>query len=314
MIFDADSSEAGFNWRELEVIKFIERNPNKDKEFVIDYCNREGIGSRVIISQLIDELIEKNIINDGKNKKNQKSYKLSANSKNLLLIIPKDLDEIVEQFKLFLSKTSESTDEEKSTKNNRIRIIRKNKDGIIPKNVISLLQFSAIEIINDVYMFYFVNILPHKLDNKEQINRLFSVYFSKVSEMYSYLISGSNLNSQPVKLDDIRDSTLCRNYVKSKGQSTHERILGVIKICKGTNLEYQLNNLLDLLWRKNIESIILLYNLQCRSFSNLQSMKKDPSISGDVGFNAIEVLEKTHYFFDELIKEGGVSKIESLID
>ncbi|WP_415311980.1 hypothetical protein [Candidatus Nitrosocosmicus sp. FF01] len=298
--------------REIEILKFIERNPGKDKEFVIDYCNKEGIGSRVVISRLINDLIEKNIINDGKTKKNQKSYKLNVNSKNLLLIIPKDLDEIFEQFKLFMGKIGEIIEEEKSKDNSHIHAIKKN-DDTPPKNVLSILEFSIVEIINDVYMFYFVNVLPHKLDNKEQINRLYSVYFGKVSEMYSYLASDSFAIGQPFTLDDIRESTLCKNYVLSKGLSTYERVLAVKKICKGNNLEYHLNNLLDLLWTKNIESVILLYHLQYGSIVKSQSVKKDPSLQGDAMFDAIEVLEKIHYHFDELIKIGGMSKIESLI-
>ncbi|MGD9672082.1 MAG: hypothetical protein AB7U98_01230 [Candidatus Nitrosocosmicus sp.] len=298
--------------REIEILKFIERNPGKDKEFVIDYCNTEGIGSRVVISRLINELIEKNIINDGKTKKNQKSYKLNVNSKNLLLIIPKDLDEIFEQFKLFIDKVRELRSEEKST-NNSHNYDTKNKDTIIPKNVASILQFSIIEIINDVYMFYFVNILPYKLDNKEQINELYSVYFGKVSEMYSYLASGSIISSQPFTLDVIRESTLCRNYVISKGLSTSERVLAVKKICKANNLEHDLNSLLELIWIKNTETVILLYGLEHGSIHNLQSVKKDPSIESDALYDAIKVLEKAHHLFEGLIKEGGISKIESLI-
>lgn len=169
------------------------------------------------------------------------------------------------------------------------------------------------EIIKDVYLFFFVVILPHKLDNKDQINKLYSVYFGKVSEMYSYLASDSLTNTQPFNLDNIQQSVIYKNYVQSKGLNISEKVLAVKKICKRINLEYDLNNLLDLLWGKNIESVMLLYGLKDGSIDNLLLTEKDPNIHGITEIDTVRVLEKTHNYFEDLIKDGGISKIESLI-
>jgi hypothetical protein len=310
---NADSAETERTFREQEIIKFIDRNHGTDKEFVIDYCNKEGIGSRVVISRLINELIDKDVINDGKTKKNQKSYKLTVNSKNLLLIIPNDLDEIFEHFKGFVNKIDMSRKNEQIYQNFPQTSNRSTSEVRVNENILSLLKYDVIEIINDVYLFYFIVFLPYKLINKELINKLYSIYFEKISKMYSYLLSNSLPASQPYNLDNISETILYNKYVHCKGLNIHEKVLAAKKICKRISLDHDLDNILNLLWRKNIESIILLYGSKDGTIANLQSKKKVQTFEADVIYDTIDVLEKTHNHFDELIREGALSKIESLL-
>lgn len=89
--------------RKDKIIKYILDKPNVEEKQVLEYCIINGIGSRVTVFEAIKELLEENILYSGKERKNAKSYRLSVNIDKLLLITPKDLDKLLNEFKMSFS-------------------------------------------------------------------------------------------------------------------------------------------------------------------------------------------------------------------
>ncbi len=272
--------------RKDEIIKYLIDKPGKEEKDVLKYCLEKGIGSKVTVNQAIRELLEEDILDSGKERKNSKSYKLTVKSNNLLLIVPKDLDEIFQQFKAFIDKVKSPINGIYTNPSNRDKI-----DHLSPRNVVSLLQYYIIEIINDVYLFYFVTILPYQLNNKDQINRLYLYYFDKIIEMYSLISAVSLTNNQPFDPHEIQQSKLREYYIKSKQQSLHSRLYEVAQICENLGIEVDLYNLLSLLWSKNKESAISLYGLTERYNPNLPSEEKGQDINGRAIYDVDKRLE-----------------------
>jgi hypothetical protein len=246
--------------RKMRIIDYLTNDSNKEVNDVLQYCKNEGIGSKSTVTEAIKELLAEGKLNSGKKRKNSKSYSLSVNSDNLLLIIPKDLDKIFEQFKIFVDKVKQV--EKKKKFKNRVKIDASGtskKTNLVQKDSASLLQYDIIEIINDVYLFYFVVILPVRLHNENLINRLYSTYFNKISEMYSYTISDLSTENPLFNSDTDQQLLLYVNYMDSKGQNLWGRLYEIVKISEKMQIEDDLDDLLKLLWSKNTEPFLLLY-------------------------------------------------------
>ncbi|WP_134482702.1 hypothetical protein [Candidatus Nitrosocosmicus franklandus] len=246
--------------RKNRIIDYLTNEGNKRVKDVLNYCIKEGIGSKSTVTEAIQELLAEGILNSGKERRNSKSYSLSVNSDNLLLVIPKDLDNIFEQFKKFIDKVKQF--EKKKKFENRIEIEAigtSKKANLVQKDGASLLQYDMIEIINDVYLFNFVVILPARLHDENLINRLYSIYFNKISEMYLYVISDLSTENSPFNSDIDQQLLLYVNYMDSKGQNLWGRLYEIVKISEIMQIEDDLDNLLKLLWSKNTEPFLLLY-------------------------------------------------------
>ncbi|MDR4491597.1 MAG: hypothetical protein R2685_11965 [Candidatus Nitrosocosmicus sp.] len=241
--------------RKSRIIIYLTEYPDKEVKDVLNYCEKEEIGSKSTVTEAIKELLAEGKLNSGKKKKNSKSYSLSVNLDNLLLIIPKDLDEIFEQFKIFINKVKQ-VKRIKKFNNNDITGI--DNETTIDDHL-SLLQYDIVEIINDVYLFYFVIILPNQLDNDNLIAKLYSIYFGKISEMYSYIASDLYPENNSSDFDINLRFQLYNNYLYSKQLALSGKVSEVVKISEENNIEDDLDNLLRLLWSKNKVAFLLLY-------------------------------------------------------
>lgn len=243
------------NQRKDEIVNYLISHPYKEEKEVLKYCLEKGIGSKVTVNHAIRELLKEDILDPGKERKNSKSYKLTVKSNNLLLTIPKDLEEIFEQFKIFIDKVKELDRKNKFTTQN-------DSSGIEEETSIashlSFLQYDIIEIINDVYLFYFVIVLPNQLDNENLIAKLYSLYFRKVSEMYFYIVSDIHAKKDS-NFNKDQHFNLYENFVDSKELSLKNRLIEVVKISEKSNIGADLDRLLKLLWTKNKVAFLLLY-------------------------------------------------------
>jgi hypothetical protein len=277
--------------RKKEIIKYLLEKPGREEKEVLQYCLEKGIGSKVTVNEAIRELLEDEILDPGKERKNSKSYKLAVKSNNLLLIIPKDLDEIFEQFETLIDGVKQ-LEQVKAPINGSYKNLNKRRiKGPGPyQNVALSLQYHLIEIINDVYLFYFVTILPYLL-KKDQINRLYLDYFEKIITIYSHISSNSSTTIQPSNPDEIQPSKLQEYYIQSKQESLHSRLYEVAKICENIGIEVELYDLLRELWSKNKKSTVLLYGLPERFPQALVTKQEVQDINDD-----------TKYDFDKLIE------------
>ena len=291
------------------ILDFVAKNPECLKEDVVNHCI--GKGSRVIIFKELKELIEEGILDKGKKRENNRSYKLTVNSENLLLTIPQDLEQILKEFKTFTDKVKEKEQQGILIYYNHTHGGQKDV-GFYKniKNIVPLLPYNLVEIINDLYMFFFIVILPNKLNNRDHKKKLHSYYLENLSKMYSYIVKDYQSDIESYDLLNIRKSDLYSSYLNSKGLSAFRKVYELARVCRSINMEDCLYDVLDILWIRNEDSSFLLYDVE--TFSNADDayiLKKDISVPFRY---SSEVLNKIHYQVEFYIHLLEISNAEDL--
>ena len=115
-----------------------------------------------------------------------------------------------------------------------------------------------IDIINDVYTFYFIVILPKKIHDNIKIHKLYVVYFEILRKMYSYITGDSHRMDKPPNDSSIETSTLFKSYMASKQESIFSKVWNIAHICKVIGFEDELYEVLGYLWINNEELVVLL--------------------------------------------------------
>lgn len=263
-MMDGPGNEINNSNRRQAIIDFVKSHPECDKEVVIEYCKDKGIASRLTVRKTIDELQGEEILKIIKKKNNSKSYKLTVNSENLLVIIPRDLAEIFVQFKDFadtVKKLSQNENEIRHRIENSIygHSIGEDYQYYRLTESVPLLPYIIIDIINDVFTFYFICILPKKIDDQNHISKLNLIYFENISRMYSYLSKELRTllpdnESSPSTMDFPEEF-----YLKSKRYNNFTKACYISYLCAIFGIEDELYNVLDLLWIRNVETVSLMY-------------------------------------------------------
>jgi hypothetical protein len=238
--------------REL-IIEYVKKNPECFKENVIDFVTKKEMGSRVTIRKTINELRNDGILNVLKEKKNSRAYKLTIVSENLLLTIPQDLDELLLRFKIFVNAVKELCVSSQIPFNK--------SDGNIPesierekiaKHTIPLLYFT-LEIIHEVYSIFLRFVLPEKLDRKDQIVKLYMIYYQYIGQMYSLIIEeiGEYIPEFDSNLSN-RSIPYATQIINSVGTITNKTVL-LINTCNEYSLRRELFDILHFIWQKNVD-------------------------------------------------------------
>lgn len=290
------------------IIDYVGDNPECRKEDVISYCTKIGDGSRVTLSDSIKDLIEEGIINEGKEKKNSKSYKLTLVSGNVLLTLPQDLESILANFERFIKAVKNKFKSEVNINDNAVEIRITRRFAYESKAFFLFLPYYLIEIINSLYTFYFNFMLPKKIKKRSIITRLYSTYFENLSKMHSMVLIEI--------IDDIPNSTEIAVKIKSKmyqgaDESKYPELYPIyrtVRMCRINGLEEELYNILDLLWIKNEDACNLLYglNLEPKTIDQNVSVDKDNKVIEDEYMHPIQknqILYKIHLFIENMIVE-----------
>lgn len=294
--------------RKEQIIEYVTRNQECDKEKVITHCIEKKVGTKVTIRKAIDELAKEGILK--LNKKDFKSYRLTIPSGDLLLKISQDLEEIFVQFKDFVF---------------LIKKISEGKDGINTNETfskiytidqVSSLPIKLIDTIDDIFKFYFILILPKKIDDQKIIMKLISKYFENLNNMY--LLVTKELNFVPsYDLVSIQNSVLYKSYMQSKMDSFFTKIYSLVEICRELNIEENLYKVLDLVWSKNADSAALLYRNELAPPSLLiikQPNFKKPSkkLSKDNVVKISNVLDGIHECIESHFKGYEISEMAKM--
>jgi len=235
------------------IVEYIKKNPESEKEDVIAHCIKNGEGSRVTLSRSIQELIKEGIIKDGKVRKNSKSYKLTLVSENLLLTFPQDLEEIFLKFKNLISAVKEWCISPEFAYNKRFghvpELIDREK---IAKHTVPLLYFT-LEIINEICSIFLRFMLPDKLDRKDQIVKLYMIYYRFIGQMYSLIIEeiGEYIPKFDSNLSN-RSIPYATQIINSVGTITNKTVL-IINTCNEYSLQRELFDILHFVWQKNVD-------------------------------------------------------------
>jgi hypothetical protein len=258
-----DNNKTTVKMTKEAVIDYVKENPNCDKERVIRYCDDKGIASRVTVIKAIKELQYEGILNIHKRKNNSKSYVLTVDAESSLVTIPLILKDIFIQFQEFVDLVNELSKNEDD--------IHRRVDNSIYGDFIKtyynrvreslpLLPYILIDVINDTYTFYLIFFLSKKVNDQNQISKIFSIYFENISMIYSHL---------SIKLYNIlpensffysRSNPPHQLYLYSKIYHNFTRVCHLAYLCNIFGIEDSLYKVLDLLWIKNIESVSLMYN------------------------------------------------------
>lgn len=313
---DEESNSNSDQIRRKCIIDYVKKNPECEKEDVIIHCTEIGAGSRVTLGTTIKMLIEEGILNDGKKRKNSKSYKLTVVSENVLLVIPQDLEYIFTEFEKF-TKTVKKRFNSNSTIGYKILSNRNSrKFEYESKSSFPFLPYYVIEIINSLYTFYFNFILPKKIENKNVVTRLYSLYFKNLSSMYSIVLEElgdiiPNSNDIPAKIK----SKMYKGHFESE-QPELFPIYRTARMCRINGIEKELYIVLDMLWKKNEESCELLYALDLNpkiQDSHFLSSRKSDNLFEDANhIQNNKTLRKIHLLIDYYIyqQEKGEEEAE----
>lgn len=287
------------------IIDYVRKHPECQKETVISYCTKIGEGSRVTLGNSINDLIKEGILNEGKEKKNSKSYKLTVVSENLLLIIPQGLEDVfsrLSEFTKVVKKCIEQDDEHVSSRPTDDIISRMN--NYIAKNSLPFLPYYVTEIVNNLYTFYFNFVLPRKIEEKNFITKLYFLYFENLSKIYSSILL--ELGDNFLDIADL--STVVKsNLYQYDFVGEHPGLNPVYRtarLCRIIGIEEDLYKVLDLLWIKNEECCTLLYTLneeQKPNERNILNNKQNKKI--------MEIIYK-----NQLRENKMLAKIHTLID
>lgn len=292
--------------RQKCIIDYVKNNPECKKEDVISHCTEIGDGSRVTLCESIIYLIKEGILNEGKERKNSKSYKLTLVSGNVLLTIPQDLELILANFGRFTKavKSKFKSGINENYNPTEIRIARRFQYEA--KAFFPFLPYYVIEIIHSLYTFYFNFIIPKKVEKNSIITRLYSMYFESLSKMHSMIVRELS--------DAIPDSVEIAVKIKSKmyqgaGETKYPElylIYRTVRMCMINGCEEEIYDVLDSLWIKNEEVCNILYGL------NLEPKTRNQDVSLDKEINETEdrythqiqknqTLDKIHWFIDKTI-------------
>lgn len=302
------------------IIKYVKKYPECQKEDVIIHCSSIGEGSRVTLSKSIKELIDEGFLNEGKEKKNSKSFKLTVVDGNLLLTIPQDLQDIFSSLitftKIVRNKMNEEVESMNITSAVDMNSYVNKSEG---RKSLPLLPYYVTEIINNLYTFYFNFILPKKIERINMIRRLYSLYFESLSNVYPSILTelGDNVSHNP----DTYAQTKMDIY-EGHLQSDHPGLYPIyrtVRLCKINGIDEQLYEVLDQLWLKNMESSVLLYALSNNNESSKKESKRDrenmamdeTSFKDNTTYN--EILTQIHIKIDSYIYQQEKEEKEGLL-
>lgn len=235
------------------IIEYVKKNPECEKEDVITYCTEIGEGSRVTLGESIKDLIKEGILNDGKLRKNSKSYKLTVAHQNLLLTLPNDLEELFLRFKSFVNAVKEWCISPETTFRTKYGDPPRKIDGQRITRLVTVIPYFTMDIVIQVYNAYFIVTLPEKVNRKDQIRKLNSIYFQYISQMYTLISEELNDYIPKQNLGLSNRSIHYHLLITIQDRPTIDKLCLLINDCHAFSLQKELFEILNFIWKKNID-------------------------------------------------------------
>lgn len=250
--------------KQNEILDYIRRNPECNKKAIINFCEIEGIASRSTVFDILTELEKEKSITIVKK---GKSLCIHINNENLMVSIPHELDHVFVEFKSFIDLISELLKDEHEI---RCRIMNSiYQDYMNDSNCvrilksIPLLPYILIDVINDIFSFYFVFILSKKIDDQKYLSKIQAIYFGNISKMYSYI--SNKFSNIFFTIEPSKGNFPYEDYIRSKKYNNFAKVCYLAYLCTFFGIENKLYQVLDYLWIKRIESISLMYSSELES-------------------------------------------------
>lgn len=248
--------------REKMITAYVRNHPNCSINKVIVYCKGiQGGPPKKTVERILLKLEEEGIITERPNPDDKRSCMLTVASGNLLEILPKDLEGIFSRvlaFTKLIKKMIENgnTIGDKPRPNHISEMVTYEAKRSLP-----FLPYYVTAIINSLYTFYFIFVLPQTIENRNLIAKLHSWYFENLSKIYSYY--RTELGNTVYYSSDIAvmvKSKINLGYIEDQGPGLYP-VYRIVRMCRINGIEEELYDVLDQLWIRNEKSSVLFYAL-----------------------------------------------------
>ena len=255
------------------LLNYIRKYPECNKMSAVNYCIRIEKGSKKPLLKVLKQLEEEEAIVCVKR---GKSNLCTVVAGNLLVSIPYDLEQLCTNFIEFANEFKEVEEKKLYSNCNYVYSGSKAMQDVSIEKRIQVLPYEVLEVTKELYMTFFESILPGKIETQKHINLLYGSYCKKKEEMESFLWQNFPIGPDLTSLLETR-----------KHEAPFGKLCNIVDICRYIGIEIQLNTFLDLLWGRNIETCILLYQL-----TKYQGLEGDNQKSEVIEYNAHDIVDE----------------------
>ncbi len=260
----------------------FEINTESRRKYIITYiishqgCTRADLErglikrmSKKTISKLVDIMIAENIIQEAREKQNSRNIKLNVNKSNLLVSVPRELEQFESAFismfekanekiivpSIFGESSGEEFDSLDANPLERISQLSEERLSLFLRMVDSVLLRSIME-------------WPKRIRDKDALKKLYQTVFTKISDM---LIDIADNHEVPRFCADFSMQKLAIKKLRGGGS-----LFEYWKKFKNYGMQQEIENVIDSLWKidKEIQEIVykdlayvstkLGFNFECR--------------------------------------------------
>jgi hypothetical protein len=237
------------NWEERrqKVIDYISDHPGCNTEAACKGV--ESYTARVTFFKVLKELKEEGIVTvDDKSKPNARDNKLFVEETNLLVRVPRELDEFKRAF-LNLVKKTESKIRAKDNKNKDSRLELLSEILTIYHHIVG------------VYLTYSILTWSQKIPQKEVLTKLNTKVFLELAEIQLkiaeiYQLSGSITSFKHVSFGDLCNPLL-QKFIEHSFLLTPQKISSLLTKCKSHKLLDEVEPVLNIAWRIGFDLYIV---------------------------------------------------------
>lgn len=241
-----------FSQRKNAIIEFIIKHPECTIREVETYCEKNQIGTKKTVDRYIKDLEREDKLTIKPSQIDKRALSLTIDSDNLLIYLPKDFDELFSLFQNFIIAIKEWIVTPEITFMKRFGKPEKKIDGQLITSKVIFLPFWTMDIINQIYTAFFIVVLPEKINKKEHIRKLNSLYHQYVSQIYALVYEeigtyipklSRHLANKPIHYFTFTDTTI----------RPIDLLFRLINDCHAYSLQKELFNILNLVWGRNID-------------------------------------------------------------
>jgi hypothetical protein len=218
------------------LIEFIRTHPGCTKEKIIK--DKATHISRATVFKLLEELENEGIVNEVMEKENSRDHKLFVNDSNLLVIIPKELEEFENAF-FPLFKKAKREFEYRSKKS------KFNSSEFSPiYQLISQPLFMFYQVVNSYYI-QSLMLWPRIILEEDALKKLYTIVFTKIANMQSRIseiLRSLNAPNMNVGLE----AAMLRRMLYAT-----EKMMISYDIFTKFRMQKEMESLLDSLWKIN---------------------------------------------------------------
>jgi hypothetical protein len=224
--------------RRNTLIEFIRKHPGCTKEKIV---KQEAIQiSRVTVFKLLEELKNEGIVDEVMEKGNSRDHKLFVNTSNLLVIVPKELEEFEKAFfPLFEKAKREFQYRAKKSKFN-------SSEFSSIYQLISQPLFMFYQVVNSYYIRSLM-LWPTIILEEDALKNLYTIVFTKIANMQSRIseiLRSLNTPNMNVGLE----AAMLRRMLYAT-----EKMMISYDIFTKFGMQKEMESLLDSLWKINLD-------------------------------------------------------------